>query len=316
MQENMNYSKVGIDFIYEKSVSFLSNLLQFFMYVVNFKNRIHKIFSTRKFLTKPAKFPKGFSKNLHISSLKIAERNLYIINRKESKSPKVIFYIHGGAYISNIISQHWDLIKILAEHTSATFIVPDYPLAPFSTFTETYKMVEKAYKRILTTTAPQNIIFMGDSAGAGLALGLAQKLQKENSPQPEQIILLSPWLDITMANPDILSIEKQDNMLSKSGLIKAGQAYAGSSEPTNYLLSPIYGDFKGLGKISLFIGTNDLFICDSRKFKRMMNEQNISFNYFEYPRMFHVFMAVTMLKEAKDAIKHIINLILSSPNEN
>ena len=44
----------------------------------------------------------------------------------------------------------------------------------------------------------------------------------------------------------------------------------------------------------------------------MMTEQNILFNYFEYPKMFHAFMAVTKLREAMDAIGHIEKLIDNS----
>ena len=308
----MNYSEDRIDYIHQRPASFLSKLLQFIMLVGNFKNGIDKTLSTGKFRTQPSNFPKGFSEKLNVSTHQVVERNVYTISSKEKSSQRVVYYIHGGAYIANLISLHWDLIKVLVERTGATFIVPDYPLAPFATYVETYAMVEAAYQQILNTTEPQNVIFMGDSAGAGIALGLAQKLKKENKPQPDQMILLSPWLDITMSNPDILIVDKQDHLLSKSGLIAAGKAYAGNSEPTNYLLSPIYGDFNGLGKISLFIGTNDLLICDSRKISKMMTEQNIPFNYFEYPKMFHAFMAVTKLREAMDAIGHIEKLIENS----
>jgi hypothetical protein len=40
----------------------------------------------------------------------------------------------------------------------------------------------------------------------------------------------------------------------------------------------IYGDFSGLGKISLFIGTHDLFIADARKLKDLLNKKPIPIN--------------------------------------
>src|SRR5690606_3466899 len=113
------------------------------------------------------------------------------------------------------------------------------------------------------------IVFMGNSAGGGLALGFAQKLRNENrtQPQPSQLILISPWLDITLSNPDIRMVDKKDKLLSIKGLRMAAKAYASSVDGNDFRVSPIYGDFSGLGKISLFIGTNDLFVADARKFK-------------------------------------------------
>lgn len=40
-----------------------------------------------------------------------------------------------------------------------------------------------------------------------------------------------------------------------------------------------------------------------------MDDKNIPFNYFEYPKMFHVWVAVTGLKEAQHAIEQIAMLI-------
>lgn len=125
---------------------------------------------------------------------------------------------------------------------------------------------------------------MGNSAGSGIALGFAQKLRNENKPLPSQIILNSPWLDITMSNPNITETDKKDKRQSIKGLKMAGQAYAAGLDARDYRVSPLYGDFSGLGKISLFIGTHDLFLADSRKLKQKMKEQNIPINYFEYPK--------------------------------
>jgi acetyl esterase/lipase len=67
---------------------------------------------------------------------------------------------------------------------------------------------------------------MGDSAGAGFALALAQKMKKDGISQSDQIILISPWLDVITSNSEIKAIEKQDPMLGVKGLQLAGKAWA------------------------------------------------------------------------------------------
>lgn len=51
---------------------------------------------------------------------------------------------------------------------------------------------------------PRQIVFMGDSAGGGLALSLSLLLRDHASPsipQPVKIVTWSPWLDLTQALP-------------------------------------------------------------------------------------------------------------------
>lgn len=152
---------------------------------------------------------------------------------------------------------------------------------------------------------------MGESAGGGLALGYAMSLRDEKKLQPNQLILLAPWLDVTMSNPDILEIDKNDKILGIKGLQMAGKSYAGQLETDNYKVSPIYGELSDLPKISIFVGTHDLFVADSRKLKNKAISLDIPMNFFEYPKMFHVWILANKLKEAKFAMDQIKSLVLS-----
>jgi acetyl esterase/lipase len=143
----------------------------------------------------------------------------------------------------------------------------------------------------------------------GLALGFTQQLRNENKKQPDQIILFSPWLDVTMSNPNIPIIDKYDQLLSIKGLRSAGEKYAGSIALDDYRVSPIYGNFAGLCPISIFTGTNDLLNPDAQKCKQLMVSQNCNFNYFEYPNMFHDWVIITLLKESQDVLDKVAVLL-------
>ena len=103
--------------------------------------------------------------------------------------------------MGNISKEHWSLIEKLISKTNATIVVPDYPLAPEASCKETYDFIEDLYTRLITDYPAKRIVFMGDSAGGGLAFGFTQQLRDENKKQPDQIIIFSPWLDVTMSNP-------------------------------------------------------------------------------------------------------------------
>ena len=88
---------------------------------------------------------------------------------------------------------------------------------------------------------------------------------------------------MSFSNPEIHEIEKLDPMSAVPALIDIGKWYGGEKDSKNYLISPIYGNFEGLGKISLFTGTNDILYPDAKKFKNMADEKGIKINYYEYP---------------------------------
>jgi epsilon-lactone hydrolase len=100
-----------------------------------------------------------------------------------------------------------------------------------------------------------------------------------------------------------------DKILSAEGLRNAGRKYAGALHLRDYRVSPLYGDLTGLCTISVFTGTNDILHADARKLKEMMERQNLPFNYFEYPGMFHDWVIIPQLKESQHAIRKVSEMI-------
>jgi acetyl esterase/lipase len=281
------------------------------------KNSLLEKSGDEHFVSEAAPIPRQLFSEFKIDTSRVCGRNVYIISPKEKASGQYVLYLHGGAYINNIFRQHWKFAEIVIRATHCTFVLPDYPLAPAATYQEAFVMLYAIYNNLLAKTQAGNIILMGDSAGGGLALALAEKQQKEGIPHAGHIILLSPWLDVSMTNPEIKEVEKKDAMLQANSLVEAGKVWAGNSDSKNYLVSPIYGSLEGLPPISLFIGTHDILMPDCRKLKTMMDQQGLLINYYEYPRMFHDWIMLTNLDESQVAISQIVSLIVKtthSPN--
>ncbi len=306
VQDNLNTS---IEYIHDSPESFISKITKLILQLLGQKKAIEKDITSGEIKQEAAPIPKTLSKNFQIDLEEINGRKVWTLRPKQNGSDQVILYIHGGAYIYNIYKEHWQLIEQLLEKIGATIVVPDYPLSPKFNCTEVFEFMHTVYQKLLDKFASGNISFMGDSAGGGLAFAFAQNLRNEGYPLPQQLILLSPWLDVTMTNPDILAVDKYDKLLSIKGLQLAGEAYADKLDLKDYRVSPIYGDLNQLPKISIFIGTHDLFIADSRKLKSKLESANILFNYFEYSKMMHVWIIISVLKEAKNSINQIVKLI-------
>lgn len=252
---------------------------------------------------KPFSLPKMKFKN----SIKVLEYlgMSYLVINKNNKQKK-IFYLPGGSYIENPLFFHYKFFDELATKTDLEIIVPIYPKAPKYDYKISYKKVYKLYCKLFNEK--NDVVIMGDSAGGGFALSLSMMIRDNKGVDPSNIILLSPWLDITMKNSDIKRHEKYDPFLSKKAFIKAGYLWANGDNRNKWILSPINGKFNDLGLITIFIGTHEIFISDARKFKKILNRNNIKFNYYEYRNMNHVF-PLHPIPEAKDAKAKIIDII-------
>ena len=58
---------------------------------------------------------------------------------------------------------------------------------------------------------------MGDSSGGGISLALAQRLREDGYDQPGHVVLLSPWLDATLSNPEIAEFDRLTRFLASRG---------------------------------------------------------------------------------------------------
>jgi len=256
-----------------------------------------------------APIPKAVTKKVIIEEEMFENKPLWTFKPKDGTSDKIIFYTHGGGYIMGILDMQWKFISEIVQETNATVVIANYPCAYQNTAKDTYPYLEKLYKKVLQKHSDKKMFFYGDSAGGGLAIAFAQYLNTVNLPQPSEIITLSPWLDVSLSNPDILKVESNDIVLEKSALQKVGQLYAGDIDVKDPRISPIYGDFKNIAKVTVFMGGAEIFISDAQKLKHKLESENIPFNYFEYPHMVHTWALAPIFKESKVAFKQILDII-------
>jgi len=209
----------------------------------------------------PSQPPASLGKRHVVSSRRVEGLDCHTVAPRGRPADRAVVYLHGGAYISEIAPQHWALISRMAD-AGVRVEVPIYGLAPQHTYREAYPLVTAVYRDLLADIDAGAVTLVGDSAGGGLALGLAQTLDAAGLPQPRRLILLSPWLDLTLSHPDLPALEPRDPWLSIDGTREAGKAWAGGDDPTDVRLSPGNGPLAGLPPIDVYVGTRDLCLPD------------------------------------------------------
>jgi len=208
----------------------------------------------------------------------------------KTRAPSAVrlLHLHGGAYVTGITEHHWRFLARLIESTGCAVTVPIYPLAPEGNHRAAFAFVTEIYRRLAAATAPQDIVLSGDSAGGGFALALAQTLAAADLPQPRDIVMISPWLEITARNPGIAAVQPHDPWLAVPGALEAARLWAAGDNPADAKLSPINGPIAGLGRLSVFIGTRDILLPDCRDLRDRAAREGVPLRYVEQPGMIHV----------------------------
>lgn len=258
--------------------------------------------------------PKSIVATCSVSSIKVEQRNVWIIKPKESQSENNILYIHGGCFAKNFQSHHWRFIERLAIRANATVYAPDYPLIPDHNFESIHNYLIKAYEQVLNLSPNSELTIIGDSSGATLALNLGNALKSNGLQQPKEYILLSPWLDLSLSNPLINMVNEDDPLIDVETFIQLGKIFAGNLSINDARISPIYADLRRLAPITIFVGTKEIMLADCRKLRCLMSSQPVVFNYREFNGMFHNWMFFDFL-EGKKALGMIIDQIIYKPSE-
>ena len=221
----------------------------------------------------------------------------------------VILYLHGGAYMNQPVSFHFKMVAHYAKALNAKVYFPVYPKIPTYHYTDAYACVTALYDQMRAQHAPENIIFMGDSSGAGMALGLACWLRDHGLPQPRELMLFCPWLDVHTAPDQMEQYLKNDPTLSPWRLRIMGEMWAGSKEEmSNPYVSPMFADLHGLAHITFFTGTHDVLCPDALKFDEKLDAAGIDHDFYVFEGMVHVFIAFP-IAQSKAAQELVIRLL-------
>lgn len=252
--------------------------------------------------------PRRLRDRFRISVASIGGRECYTMSPRSDASAVHAMYLHGGAHVAEMSRHHWQLLGDLVSRTACTLHVPIYPLAPEHSHRDALKVVIEAYRRLVERVDPCNVVLAGDSSGGGLALAMAQQLRPLGLPQPRDIVLISPWLDLTVSHPQIKLLERRDPWLASRGLAEAGRLWAAGDDPAHPHLSPIHGCLRGLGRVTVFIGGRDIFIADCRKLRARAEREGVEIEWVEEPEMIHVWplLPLTAAEGARARIAQIL----------
>jgi triacylglycerol lipase len=177
--------------------------------------------------------------------------------------------LYGGGFSLKPSFFTWLDYTLMANQTGATIEVPLYPLVQQGgTAGTVVPEIAGFISMEIAQHGASNVSVTGDSSGGNLALAAVEYMVANNETVPASMVLVSPWLDVSMTNPNIAFVhDPLDNPVISSlvggGGQTLGKKWAGNLPENNYEVSPLYGSLKGLPPTYVYAGSLDSLTPDA-----------------------------------------------------
>ena len=248
--------------------------------------------------------PDGIKFPREVTQYKVSDMQVFEVAAKDDSST-IVLYIHGGAYLNNFMPLHWSAMAEWAETTGCGIVAPNYPLLYRFTAKDAHPLMMQLYRQLLERFPARRIIVMGDSAGGGFTLALAQELKADSINLPHRLILISPWVDISGGDD---RLQKDDFFLNNDVLRRVGADWANTLDTHDPIVSPLYGDMEGLPPTDLYTGTWEVFYTDIVKTYDKMKAAGVDAHLHVKKKLGHVY-PLWPCPEGKKARKEIAKAI-------
>ncbi len=195
------------------------------------------------------------------------------IPSSENAPEYLILYCHGGGYVSGGLDYAGNLSVKLAMATGFTVYSFAYRLAPEYPYPAASEDVTQVWNYIVKNVAKEDhVLLAGDSAGGNMALCLTQRLISEGKSAPREILLFSPWTDMTGTSGSYEENKDIDPILTKEFVMNSARAYMGENDPLDPAFSPLFGSFEHFPPVYIMAGRNGILLDDSVKLKERIDQ--------------------------------------------
>jgi acetyl esterase/lipase len=224
----------------------------------------------------------------------------YTLTHRRHAPTRTVVYVHGGGFVGPIDPYQVRYAARLASALGARVVMPDYPLTPEHTWRDAHGPIVDLVERLLRSG--EDVAIAGDSAGGGLALAVALTLRDRGGPQPRHLLLVSPWVDLTLSTPETRDVTVGDPWLFIGKMRAYAEWWAGSPDDLGRPeVSPALGDLTGLPPTLMFFGTRDSLWPGGKLLVRRAREAGWPLTYVEEQGLIHVFPILPLLPEASRA---------------
>jgi acetyl esterase/lipase len=229
---------------------------------------------------------------------------------QNSRPDQVLLYLHGGGFVFGLTPLHLKMGAYLARETAMRVLMVDYRLAPDHPFPAALEDCVAAYRWLRQHDIPaQDTVVAGDSAGGNLTLTTLMKLRASGSALPAAAACLSPVTDLT---PNHKRREGfKDPLLPGKAMKLYSQSYLGDHDGHDPLISPVFGDLRGLPPLLVHAGEDEILREDAIRIANRAESMGVDVRLEIYPRMWHVWQLYLALPQAVQSLDDVAQFLTS-----
>ncbi len=214
---------------------------------------------------------------------------------------KVLLNLHGGGFNSD--SGSFTESIPIASYTGIKVVAVLYRLAPEHPYPAALDDSIAVYKELLKTYNPSHIVIYGTSAGAILTAEVAARIKQLSLPLPAALGIFSGMGDFARLGDSqaLFALRGLSGHLDPPKPGPSLSEYAASTDPKDPVLSPIYGDLRGLPPTLFITSERDLLLSGTVNLHRAYLNAGVDAHLVVFDALPHAFWYDPMLPEAIEA---------------
>ncbi len=203
----------------------------------------------------------------------------------------VIVFLHGGGWVVCSIGTHRVLGGRLAGAVGGRTLVVGYRLAPEHPFPTPLDDCVTAYRWVLDQGVdPRRVVLAGDSAGGNLVVAVALALKAAGAPLPGALVAISPAPDLTFRGGSNVTNRPHDPFSRIDDMDRIVEWYLQGHDPTDPLVSPVFGDLRGLPPLLVLVGPEETLRDDSQELARVAAAAGVDTTFELVDGAFHTWL--------------------------
>jgi salicylate hydroxylase len=244
--------------------------------------------------------------NAEVEEVELGDVKALRVSASGAARGNVVLHFHGGGYLIGSAKGSIEYASRLAATAEGTCYTVDYRLAPEHPYPAAIDDALCAYRALIGQGIPaSSILLSGESAGGGLALALAIALRTAGDPLPAGILAVAPFTDLTLSGPSVRAFNGDDPAANRDLLTFMGASYFQGHEPTDPMVSPLFGDLTGLPPIFLTATQGEALLDDTVRLAARAEKAGVDVTTRIVEDSVHVYTIFPFLPETRDTMQQV-----------
>lgn len=235
-----------------------------------------------------------------------------ILKPKRKGNDKVVLLLHGGSYKVRLIDMYRRLSEKISRTLSfCTIYNLDYRTFPEYKYPAQIEDVVAMFQEMLRQgIKAEDIVIVGDSAGANLALASTLYMRDNGMKLPAAVICFSLWGDATNSGKSIVEncyrdpfggIARRKKPEENWAYLHRISAFAKDLDRNSPYVSPSFAEFTDFPPVTLICGEAEMDRSANELAYENMKKVGVDAELHMFDGMFHDFQLIPFFPETKRA---------------